>query len=284
MSFFNLGSKASRKIQSFTSKSASRILPGNDPLSKIGRNILDSSANRLLNAGLEAAGVSILGKDLYNNVVTATFRDNDTRVRIALSPGSPGILYKDPNNQILAPLLDTGGVLFPYTPTINISYSASYGQMHPTHSNFAQHSYGQSNVDAITVVGTFTANTADEARYLLAVLHFMRSAHKMFFGRDALRGTPPPVLRFSGYGPFQFNSVPCVLQAFSHDFEGSSDYIEVPLASSPDAATKTMVPTIMNINFSLLPIYSKDQIGNFSLESFARGDQIGNPSRGGGFI
>jgi len=281
MSFFDLGSKFSRKAQNFAGDAIGRALPGNDIASKAARSILDSSANRLISAGLNFAGAN---SPLLNNALTATFRENDTRVRIALSPGSGGILYKDPQNQIMEPLLNTGGVLFPYTPTINVSYSANYAGMHPTHSNFIQHSYNASSVDAITVVGTFTANNAEEARYLLAVLHFMRSAHKMFYGRDTLRGTPPPVLRFSGYGPFQFNSVPCVLQAFSHDFEGSSDYIEVPLAAAPDASTKTMVPTLMNINFSLLPIYSKNQIGNFSLESFARGDQIGNPSKGGGFI
>jgi hypothetical protein len=40
----------------------------------------------------------------------------------------------------------------------------------------------------------------------------------------------------------------------------------------------------MNINMSLLPIYTRNQIKEFSLEGFARGDQIGNPSKGGGFI
>ena len=62
------------------------------------------------------------------------------------------------------------------------------------------------------------------------------------------------------------------------------DMIEVPLASSPDAATKTMIPTYMPITLNLMPIYSKNQIGNFSLESFARGDLIGNPGKSGGFL
>ena len=62
------------------------------------------------------------------------------------------------------------------------------------------------------------------------------------------------------------------------------DYIEVPLASAPDSATKTMIPTYMNITMTLNPIYTKDQISNFSLDAFARGEKIGSPSGGGGFL
>lgn len=278
---FDLGSKFTRKAQQYVSDAAGKALPGNDPLSKIGRNILSASGNRLIQAGLNFAGANIPG---FDNIATTVFRDNDTRVRIGLSPASGPILYKADNNKLLEPLQDTDGILFPYTPNITVSHSASYNGTHPTHSNYVQHSYNASSVDSIAVDGVFTANTADEARYVFAVLHFLRSAYKMFYGADALRGTPPPVLRLSGYGPFNYNSVPVVLQNFAEIFPSTVEYMEVPLATSPDAATKTMIPTEMNVTMTLVPIYSKNQIGNFSLESFARGDQIGNPGRGGGFL
>jgi hypothetical protein len=156
--------------------------------------------------------------------------------------------------------------------------------MHPTHSNHVQHSYNASSVDAISIDGYFTANNADEARYVFAVLHFLRSAYKMFFGADANRGTPPPVLRLSGYGPFNYNSVPVVLTNFTEIMSADRDYIEVPLAAAPDAATKTMIPTYMNMTMTLSPIYTKQQISNFSLESFSRGDLIGRPGGSGGFL
>ena len=50
------------------------------------------------------------------------------------------------------------------------------------------------------------------------------------------------------------------------------DYIEVPLASAPDAATKTMIPTFMNVTMTLNPIYTKEQISRFSPEDFAKAD------------
>ncbi len=278
---FDLGSKFTKKANQFTSDQTGKLLPGNDPISKIGRGILDASGNRLVQAGLEFAGANIPG---FNNIVNATFRDNDIRVRLGMSPSSGPLLYKDPSNRILEPLIDTGGILFPYTPTITVSHTAGYTGAQPAHSNYIQHSYGSSSVDSITLDAYFTANTADEARYVFAVLHFLRSAYKMFYGADRLRGTPPPVLRLSGYGPFNYNSVPCVLTNFTEIMPSDRDFIEVPLATAPDAATKTMIPTYLPVTLALLPIYSKNQIGNFSLESFAKGDLIGNPSKGGGFV
>lgn len=277
---FDLGQKFTRKAKQFTEDAVGRALPGNDPLSKVGRNVLDASSNRLVSAGLEfAKGIPFL-----DQIVTTVFRDNDTRVRLSLSPNSGQILYKSFNNKLLEPLNDTDGILFPYTPTISVSHTAQYTGMHPTHSNYVQHSYNASSVDAISIDGYFTANNADEARYVFAVLHFLRSAYKMFFGNDNLRGTPPPVLRLSGYGPFNYNSVPVVLTNFSEIMAADRDYIEVPLASAPDSATKTMIPTYMNVTMTLSPLYTKDQISNFGLESFARGDLIGRPGGSGGFL
>jgi len=286
---FDLGSKFTRRAKQYTTDTVGKALPGNDPISKVGRNILNASGNRLLQAGLNELGANTPGSFL-NNIVTAVFRDNDTRVRLSLSPGA-NILYKTGRgfeggiqNKILEPLIETDGVLFPYTPTVSVSHTAQYTGVHPAHSNFIQHSYNASSVDTISIDGYFTANNADEARYVFAVLHFLRSAYKMFFGSDANRGTPPPVLRLSGYGPFNYNSVPVVLSNFSEIMAADRDYIEVPLASSPDASTKTMIPTYMNMTMTLNPIYTKEQISNFSLESFARGDQIGRPGGAGGFL
>ena len=280
---FDLGNKFTRKAKQFTEDAVGRALPGNDPLSKVGRNVLDASANRLISSGLNF----LKDNKFINDIITTTFRDNDTRVRLSLSPDSGPILYKSLSNRLLEPLSDTNGVLFPYTPTISVSHTAQYTGMHPTHSNYVQHSYNASSVDAISIDGYFTANNADEARYVFAVLHFLRSAYKMFFGTDANRGTPPPVLRLSGYGPFNYHSVPVVLTNFTEIMSADRDYIEVPLASAPDAATKTMIPTYMNMTMTLSPIYTKQQISNFGLDSFARGDLIGRPgggSQGGGFL
>ena len=67
---FNLGSIFKRKAQQFVSDASGRALPGNDPLSKIGRNLLDSSGNRLIQAGLNFAGENIPG---FSDVAATVF-------------------------------------------------------------------------------------------------------------------------------------------------------------------------------------------------------------------
>jgi hypothetical protein len=250
------------------------ILPGDSQLARAGRSFLGSSANRLIQAGLDATGIS----GAVNNVIgTSQFAGaQDHRAKISLSPGESGILYKDTGNVLLRPLLDTNGVVFPYTPTVNVSYSANYGGNHPMHSNYIQHSYASSQVSAVNIVGQFSANNTVEANYLLAVLTFIRSSTKMFFGQDQNRGTPPPVLRFSYNGPYMFNSVPVVITNSTQDFEQSVDYIETNVTGGNGISSKTLVPTLMTINMTLEPIVSRDQQLNFGLQRYARGELVGS--------
>ena len=134
-------------------------------------------------------------------------------------------------------------------------------------------------------MGQFTANTPSEAAYMLAVINFFRAASKMFYGQDQLRGTPPPVLRFSAYGPNMFNSVPVVISTFSQDFEGGVDYIEassIQYAGDDEFVDQTLVPTLMTINVTLLPIVTRTRTTQFSLERYARGELIGDKTGVGG--
>ena len=71
----------------------------------------------------------------------------------------------------------------------------------------------------------FTAQDSGEADYLLAVIHFFRSATKMFYGQDKQRGTPPPLVFLSGLGEFQFNEHPCVISQFNYNLPSDVDYI-----------------------------------------------------------
>jgi hypothetical protein len=64
-----------------------------------------------------------------------------------------------------------------------------------------------------------------EANYLLAVIQFFRSATKMFYGQDAQRGAPPPLLFVTGMGEYQFNNHACVLTNFEYSLPADVDYI-----------------------------------------------------------
>jgi hypothetical protein len=156
----------------------------------------------------------------------------DWRVRLRLAPSS-NYLYNDPQcGPVLWPLRNTDGVIFPYTPKIDTAYKAEYDAYNLTHSNYRGYFYKGSYVDAININAMFTAQDTAEANYLLAVIHFFRSATKMFYGQDAQRGAPPPLVYLSGLGDYQFTEHPCVISQFNYNLPSDVDYIRAQSGSS----------------------------------------------------
>jgi hypothetical protein len=157
---------------------------------------------------------------------------DDWRVRLSLAPNAD-YLYRASvdENDILLPLKATNGVIFPYTPTISTSYTASYDPVDLTHTNYKFYQYRNSSVGDISISGEFTAQDTNEARYLLAVIHFFKSVTKMFYGNDTNppAGTPPPLLYLSGFGAYQFDRHPVVISNFSYSLPADVDYIRASL-------------------------------------------------------
>ena len=88
-----------------------------------------------------------------SNPASAIFSSSssrDWRVRLSL-PNNPA--YK--SSPILKPLLETNGMVFPYTPSIQLNHSANYQPMNPVHNNYPFLSYENSKVDAMTITGQF---------------------------------------------------------------------------------------------------------------------------------
>ena len=125
----------------------------------------------------------------------------------------------------LLSLAQTGGVIFPYTPKIEMSYKADYESYALTHSNYKGYFYKSSYTDAVNMMATFTAQDTNEAQYLLAVIHFFRSVTKMFYGKDAEHGAPPPLVYLTGLGEYQFTRHPCVVTSFNYNLPSDVDYI-----------------------------------------------------------
>jgi hypothetical protein len=150
--------------------------------------------------------------------------NGDWRVRLSLAP-SATYLYNATPPGILEPLKKTAGVIFPYTPKIDINYKAEYDPYTLTHSNYKGYFYKSSYTDAVNMSATFTAQDSTEATYLLAVIHFFRSVTKMFYGQDAERGAPPPLVFLTGLGQYQFSAHPCVVSSFSYSLPADVDYI-----------------------------------------------------------
>jgi hypothetical protein len=150
--------------------------------------------------------------------------DGDWRVRLRLAPNAY-YLYKNSSPGIMLPLQETDGVIFPYTPRIDMTYSADYNPTDLSHANYRAYFYRGSKVGEIVMNADFTAQDTQEADYLLATIHFFRSCTKMFYGQDTDRGAPPPLVFLSGLGDFQFNEHPCVISQFNYNLPSDVDYI-----------------------------------------------------------
>lgn len=174
--------------------------------------------------------------DASNQANLRQSETTDWRFRIRLASDA-NVLYREnlrpDESSILSPLAATDGVIFPYTPQIMVNYQSNYSQTSPTHSNYKQYFYQGSEISDIQVTGTFTAQSTKEANYLLAVIHFFRSASKMFYGQDENRGTPPPLLFLEGLGEHQFSGQPCVLQQFNYVLPPDVDYVRTSSADNP---------------------------------------------------
>lgn len=204
----------------------------------------------------------------YSSASWARADDDDWRVKLSIPSG----LSLD--SPLQAKLNATNGMIFPYTPQIIFSHSATYSQIRPTHSNYPFPIYQNSQPDTLQIVGDFFVESSDEALYWVACVHYLRTVTKMAYGNTSNQGAPPPVIALNGYGDYVFKNVPCVVQQFSVDLPGDVDYIHEP-------TTNTMVPVRSTITVQLNPTYSRRSVQTFSLDTFVKG---GYAKGGGGFI
>ena len=173
-------------------------------------------------------------------------------------------LYKAADAGLLQPLKVTNGVVFPYTPTISTAYKANYNSYDLTHSNYRGYFYQNSYTDAVNLTATFTAQSTSDAAYVLAVIHFFRSVTKMFYGQDAQRGSPPPLVFLSGLGDYQFNNHPCLVSQFNYTLPADVDYISSgspnnlglnlqPLQNLYSTTLNAVSPTVTRLAAAFLP-------------------------------
>ena len=205
-------------------------------------DLLNPSSSRLSISGLLSGGLSGLGKaqptigfqSLAGQGGATAANEDDWRVRVSLSPNAK-LLYQDPAmmyNAIMHPLLNTNGVIWPYTPSIQVTHNASYSTAQLTHSNYPAHFYNNSEVADIQITGDFTVQNTEDGQYLMAVVYFLRAATKMFFGQGANVGNPPPMVFLDGYGSHYFPHVPCVVTQYTHSLKDDVDYIQVPISKT----------------------------------------------------
>jgi len=193
---------------------------------------------------------------------------------------------RDPTN-ILFPLWSTRGVLFPYTPSVATGNVVEYDPSSFIHSNYGYNAYVRSYPKPISISAEFTAQSNDEAIYLLAVISFFRSVTKSYFGVNPYEkaGTPPPTLIFNYLGDYQFNNVPVIVKNFEYTYEADIDYIPISTANNQIFSSNigvnlpignnggfTWVPTHLKVQLDLDTQYIPIKMRNeFNLDKFRQG-------------
>jgi len=201
------------------------------------------------------------------------------------------ILGPRDKSNILFPLYSTRGVLFPYTPSITTGNVAEYDTSSFTHTIYNYNAYVRSYPKPISITAEFTAQSNDEALYLLAVIHFFRAVTKSYFGVTPYNraGIPPPVLIFNYLGEFQFNNVPVLPKSFDFTYPADIDYVPVDTVqnqiysagigvSLPASSSGgyTYVPTHMTVSIELETQYIPINLRNeFNLDEFRSGKLVG---------
>jgi hypothetical protein len=169
------------------------------------------------------------------------------------------------------------GIIFPYTPSIQYEHKATFASQNPAHSNFTQYFYQNSSVSPITISGKFTVENDTDAMFLLMTVHLLKSITKMQQGFDTNAGSPPPVCRLFGYGNYMLENVPVVITSFSHELPENVDYFTAYKNSNPPPPASVWfkdnsVPVVSSIKVVCNPIYSRQQIKDFSVNSWITGE------------
>jgi hypothetical protein len=160
----------------------------------------------------------------------------DKRVRLRSKIGQENRIYGNPRDTTnpLKIFYETNGLIFPYTPLIDISQKIGWSSQALVHS--LQDFYYFKSIPSIeiSISGKFTAQNIYQGQYLFAVLHFLRSYSKMNFGlqEDPLtRGLPPPVLLLDMYGVFS-ESIPVIIHDWRFSLPSEVSYVKIILGDN----------------------------------------------------
>lgn len=196
---------------------------------------------------------------------------NDPRLKLLLKSGDV-TYYRNNSNEILNPILQTKGIIFPYNPTVSLGGDSTYDPMDLTHTNYSYNSWKSSRPQDVQISDAiFTAQTEKEAKYALAVIHFLRTAHKGHTGSSNFPGVSPPVLLLNYLGPTIYRNTPVIITNFVVNMDTDSNIVPVKIRGITE-----YIHSKITINITLRPQYSTQKQKEFSLEKFINGGYLGS--------
>jgi len=241
-------------------------------ISSLGAGIrMVGNATQGVSAGANPASRRIVSATVPQSVSTRNdiAAANDWRVSLAV----PSLIQ---GGEVLSPLGTTGNrMVFPFNPVILFGQTANYSSISPTHSNYNFHAYQNSQIDNITITGEFVNENESDAKYWIAVIHYLRVMTKMFYGNGENLGNPPLLSRLNGYGKHVLNDIPVVISNFTVDLPADVDYIPCVVSGETN-----YVPVQSQVSVTCMPNYARRSVAKFDLKVFADGGFVGGNKEG----
>lgn len=196
------------------------------------------------------------------------FTTNSVHGVVSLKPkvGNPF-----PLEGILDPLVQDGGLIFPYTPTLQIGHAANYGTYDITHTIYQPQYYISTQSPSISITANFTANDINEARHTAAAIQFLKTCTKSDFGeqRSTTAGTPPPILNLRVYGRNALHAkvTPVIVRSMNYTMPEDVNYVECDAGIVP-----TMLLLAVELSVQLSPATVRKR---FNIDTFSKGNLLG---------
>lgn len=235
----------------------------------INSRLLENTIANLANQDSSTSS-NVIGTVLSSGLSSLTSSlSNQSDRRIKLRP-KIGISTIASNSIILSPLVTTNGFIFPWKPRFSVRNSARYGSQSISHANQDFKYYINTPSQTFSINGDLTAQTTDQAKYMVAAFHFFSLVTKMRFGTsDSNAGLPPPILLLSGYGPYMFNDLPVIVEDFSYVSPNDVDFVTVDING-----VKTDVPSLTNISLTVTVQNTPEKLRSFNWDQFASGQLL----------
>ena len=210
-------------------------------IKNVGQGIFNRTLGRLTGAGISTDSRIVKARAKWSGRSDKT----DWRVRLQVPEGPLTQFFDFDNNPLMKPLSDSRGIFWPLTPAVVIQHSANYNAMDQVHSNYPHQAYQNSQVDSMNIIGEFPVQNQDDARHWVATVNFLRTATKMFFGKEdglnGLKGNPPPIMHLFGYGDHMFNRIPVVINTFNVELRPGIDYISTKQGSKGEGLRQELI-------------------------------------------
>jgi len=184
--------------------------------------------------------------------------------------GADGFSVRTDYN-ILGPLVDDGGLVFPYTPTLQVGHQANYGTYDITHTIYQPQYYISTANPSISITANFTSNDLEEARHTAAAIQFLKTCTKSDFGEQnpTTAGTPPPILNLRVYAKnaLHAQATPVIVRSMNYTMPEDVNYVECEAGVVP-----TMLLLAVELSVQLSPATVRKK---FNIADFSQGNLLG---------